>query len=208
MTEINEYRQNLQPLIISEAERLFRKKGIRSVTMEEISKSLHISKRTIYELYTNKENVLIEVLRNSIKKKKEHLEEFSKNCDNIMDIFIETFRIQLQANITTNQEFYSDLEKYPGAKKLLNQHHEDEHKNVCEFFMQGVKDGYFLHNIDLDFFMRVVFTTKNAMIDNPHLKNVTFNYFLRNYICVIARGLCTQKGLIKFDEFLNNYNNT
>lgn len=208
MTEINEYRQNLQPLIISEAERLFRRSGIKSVTMEDISKNLHISKRTIYELYTNKENLLIEVLRNSINKRRKHLEDFSKNCDNIMDVFIESFRVQLQSNLTTDPNFYYDIEKYPGAKAMLNKHHEEESKASYDFFMQGVREGYFLSNIDLNTLMRILSVTKDAICHNPLFKQLTFNQLLHSYILVIARGLCTQKGLVKFDEFLNNYNNS
>lgn len=206
MTEINEYRQNLQPLILSEAERLFRQKGIKAVTMEEISKNLHISKRTIYELYTNKEEVLIEVLKNVIKQRTKHLEEFCKSCSNVMDILIDSFRIQLQTSLNTHPKFYHDIEKYPGAKAMLQKHHENERKASQDFLMQGIKQGYFLPNVNLDIFMRIVSVTKGAILNDPQLKKLTFNELLNNYIYIITRGFCTQKGLVKFDEFMNNYN--
>lgn len=205
MTEINEYRQNLQPLIISEAERLFRKKGIKSVTMEEISKNLHISKRTIYELYTNKENLLIEVLNVSIISNKQHLEDFSRKCDNVMDILIESFRLQLQVSLNTNPDFYYDLEKYPRANAMLNDRRDDERKDSSRFFEKGVSEGYFIPNIDFDVLMRIIYVTKDALRNDAYLKKLTFKDILDNYVSILIRGICTQKGIAQFDEFLNNY---
>ena len=205
MPEINEYRQNLQPLIISEADRLFRQKGIKSVTMEEISKNLHISKRTIYELYTNKEEILVEVLRRSISSNRHYLEEFGKKCSNVMDPIIEYFRLQLQTILTTNPNFYYDIEKYPKALQILDELHEEERAASTDFFQKGISEGYFIPDIDFNVFMHLVSVTKDALRTAHLLKRFTLNEITYNYLCVCIRGICTQKGIAMFDEFLSNY---
>lgn len=60
MKELNSYRQELRPRILETAMTLFRKHGIRQVKMDDIAATLGISKRTLYELYANKEKLLLE----------------------------------------------------------------------------------------------------------------------------------------------------
>lgn len=204
VAEINEYRQNLQPLIISEAERLFREKGIKAVTMEEVSRNLHISKRTIYELYTNKEEVLIEVLKTVHERKRRHLEEFTRHSNGIMDVLIEVFRMQLEASVTTNPSFYRDLEKYPQAEALLAQISASRREASSDFFARGVKEGDFLPDIDFDVFIRIMSAVEYAIKNNDLLKGITFKQLLSNYIRILIRGICTQQGLQRFDQFFLN----
>ena len=208
MTATNEYRQALQPLIIAEAERLFRQRGIKAVTMEEISKNLHISKRTIYELYTNKEEVLLEVLQQAHEHKVRHLEDFSRHCDSIMDILIEVFRMQLEASVTTNSCFYHDLKKYPKAEALLKQYTASRRDSSYDFFAKGVKEGYFLPTIKFQVFMRIMAAIEDTLQNDATLKQLTFHDLLNNYIRILIRGICTEKGLLRFDQFWEQQQST
>ena len=55
-------RQLLKEKICLTALRLFHKRGIRQVKMDDIATTLSVSKRTLYEIYTNKMELLAEVL--------------------------------------------------------------------------------------------------------------------------------------------------
>lgn len=203
MAEINEYRQNLQPLIISEAERLFRQKGIKGVTMEEIAKNLHISKRTIYELYVNKEEILLEVLQQVFKRRRQHLENFYQKPDTgTMDILIEVFRIQLESSVTTAADFYRDIKKYPKAEALLQQYSDANRDASHDFFAKGVVEGDFLPTIDYSVFIRIISAIEYAIKHSILLGGLTYQDLLNNYVRVLIRGICTQQGLVKFDKFL------
>lgn len=48
--------KNIRFAIIKEADKRFRKYGIRAVTMDDIAHGIHVSKRTIYEAFPNKED--------------------------------------------------------------------------------------------------------------------------------------------------------
>ena len=63
MGHISEYRAALKGKILDKALQLFFANGIRAVKMDDIAKSLSISKRTLYELYDNKEILLFECLK-------------------------------------------------------------------------------------------------------------------------------------------------
>ena len=66
----NVYRQNLKEKILQVATVLFYRHGIRQVRMDDISNNLRISKRTLYEIYDNKEVLLLGVLQHN--NEKEH----------------------------------------------------------------------------------------------------------------------------------------
>lgn len=59
----NKYdREELRKRVIAEAFRAFGKYGIKNVHMDDLACSLSISKRTLYELFCDKEQLLLEVL--------------------------------------------------------------------------------------------------------------------------------------------------
>ena len=52
------YRQELKGKILVTAMSLFKREGIKRVKMDDIAQALSISKRTLYETYENKEQLL------------------------------------------------------------------------------------------------------------------------------------------------------
>jgi AcrR family transcriptional regulator len=67
---ISEYRKSLRDIVIEASMKAFALHGVRAVKMDDVAQSLSISKRTIYEMFGNKEQLLIEVLK-TYKAKKE-----------------------------------------------------------------------------------------------------------------------------------------
>ena len=57
---ITAYKKGLREVILKTAMKAFAEKGIRAVKMDDIAESLSISKRTMYEIYATKEELLYE----------------------------------------------------------------------------------------------------------------------------------------------------
>ena len=74
----NEYKKELKARVLSLASTMFFQYGIRKVKMNDIAAHLKISKRTLYEIYQNKEDLLYEVVMMNAKHKKEEIERFDK----------------------------------------------------------------------------------------------------------------------------------
>ena len=62
------YRKELRDRILVASMDEFRKLGIRQVKMDDIANKLAISKRTLYEIYANKEKLLLECIKQSEEK--------------------------------------------------------------------------------------------------------------------------------------------
>ena len=57
------YREGLRQKILDTAMGLFKQKGIKAVRMDDIATEIAISKRTLYEIYSNKEDLLLNMER-------------------------------------------------------------------------------------------------------------------------------------------------
>ena len=57
------YKLELRNRILKAAMTEFLHKGVKSVKMDDIANTLAISKRTLYEIYSNKEELLLEAVR-------------------------------------------------------------------------------------------------------------------------------------------------
>lgn len=78
MAEINQYRQELKDRIISYAMPEFYKRGVKAVKMDEISQGLHVSKRTVYEIFGDKEELLLAGMMRQLEENRSKLENFAK----------------------------------------------------------------------------------------------------------------------------------
>ncbi len=129
--------------ILQGAEELFFKYGIKSVTMDDIAKHLAISKKTIYQFYSDK-NELVEMLM-TVKLKEDECEfkQIQGESENVIE---EVFNMMKHMGIMfakINPTIFYDLQKYhPNAwKKFKMFKHECMAKMVEESIERGIKEG-------------------------------------------------------------------
>lgn len=202
MQELTAYKISLKPAILAEATRCFREYGIRAVRMDDIAKNLGVSKRTLYEIYSNKEDVLVDVVKGLLNKRETYLKEFSLSCDNVIDILLEVFRLQIAFSANTHANFFTDLHRYPAAERLLDEFNNGQSKASDEFFQKGVKQGYFRSDINYSVFQKISTGTMRMIRTNIEYKNLTYQQLFENYLCIVIRGICTNRGLERFDAFV------
>ena len=76
-----DYRQR----IIEEASEMFRTYGIRAVTMDMLANQMGISKRTIYEVFRDKDELLQGVLRWMAIRQREAMTKIFSETDNVIE---------------------------------------------------------------------------------------------------------------------------
>lgn len=110
---------DLRERIIEKSSELF-VHGIKSVSMDEIAASLGISKRTLYENFKDKEDILLSCINLYSDKKQELFLQAENTSDNIIEIFL---RLLGQPHLTKfpNLKFFEDIEKYyPKVRKTCS----------------------------------------------------------------------------------------
>lgn len=201
---ISAYRQSLKTRILEAASDAFSQKGIKSVRMDDIAQSLNISKRTLYEIYENKEVLLFECLKTSKARAQEEMTFIAAQQNNVMDIILDIYRSKMSQLQKINPQFYSDLEKYPQLQSFLEEQHDKDRTKLKDFLRRGIEEGYFKGDINVDIIANVFDAINEYMKNHKLYTEFPLEQLFNNMLFVTIRGICTQKGVAVIDTFLTD----
>ena len=86
----------LRERILNTAMSSFAQHGIKAVKMDDIAQQLGISKRTLYEIYNNKELLLYERVKNYKRQKDEMIARIMQVSPNVMDVILKLYQIKIE----------------------------------------------------------------------------------------------------------------
>ena len=199
---ISLYKQGLRSKIIETAMDAFRARGIRAVRMDDVAAKLKISKRTLYEIFDNKELLLSEGIRKYFEDRTQIMDVHVAHCKNVIEIVMFIFRKKIDEIRSTNPQFFADLPHYPQVAELLKSQRERVRKESAKFFERGREEGYFREEVNQDL-VPVIFDAVNQYVMEKRLyKQFSFEQIFTNLTFLMLRGLCTEKGLKVLDKML------
>jgi len=190
--------------ILQTAETLFRKFGIRSVTMDEIASELGISKKTIYQNFEDKDSIVHEIARLNMMCDIEESERIHKESANpIEQVFREATLLRKQAS-TINPAVFYDLKKYhPKTWQLFQEYNKVNFLEIVKNNLrEGIEQGLYRAEIDIEILARLrleeVEFAFNKDVFPPEKFNQTevHTTFIDHYL----RGIMTQKGLDFYEK--------
>ena len=203
MVEINEYRKELKSRIIDYAMGEFYKRGVRAVKMDEISQGLHVSKRTVYEIFGDKEELLLAGLKIKSLEMREKLETYSCNgAHNVVDIIGYFYKLQMEVNSMVGVAFYEEIHRMPRVIEFFNQEHEREFADRVKFLKAGVEEGLFRQDIDYSLTMELLSASMSEIMHNQLYKKYSMQEMFDNYFLVIIRGFCTERGVALLNKVI------
>lgn len=190
-----DYRQR----IIEEAAVMFRTYGIRAVTMDMLANQMGISKRTIYEVFSDKDELLTGVLKWMTVKQKEVIDKALYESDNVIEAIFSILNRMMEHFKTMSPAFQMDMKRQHQTimKNLEDADHLPYVKNNEVIIERGIKEGIFRKDIDVKIINRCMLEVAKMsndreifppdhFTDSEVIKNVYINYL---------RGISTQKGL-------------
>lgn len=196
----------LRDRIIEKAGNLFIQYGIKNSSMDEIATSLGISKRTIYEIFRDKEDLLISFLRKTWNERNAHFATFLRRDYNVIGVFLKV--IEAQQNLPlANVKFFEDIQKYyPQAAKLIKEDVAQNNVFLCDFLHKGIAQGYIRSNLNVEVTAFLVEDGTNTYIRASYLEQPPFSFRELFFTMMInfIRGISTEKGIRIIDEYLAN----
>ena len=118
--------------------------GIRSITMDEIAAQLAISKKTIYQFFTDKDEIVEAVVDQEIHKNEEECERFKSNSENALhEIFLAVDEMEEMLK-SMNPLIMYDLEKHhpKSYKKFRNHKYQYMYPMVKENLERGIRKKF------------------------------------------------------------------
>ena len=134
-------RPELRERIIDIAVEAFSAHGIKSITMDDIATSLGISKRTLYEVFSDKETLLEECILKGQKEGDEFLKNVLATSGNVLEVLLKCYQRSIEQFHATNKKFFEDIKKYPKAYALMTNRHNQDSEETVNFFKEGVKQA-------------------------------------------------------------------
>lgn len=170
----NSYRSDLKEKILEAATPMFYQHGIRKVKMDDIAKRLRISKRTVYEIYADKEDLLLEVLQHSDEANRQKMKRLDVPGTNVIDIIILFFKQKAEEVSRINPVFFEDMQRYPKLLEFFRKRHERQGVETQDFIRRGIDEGYFLTDINFDLVVMVADASVQFIMSNYLYKKYNF----------------------------------
>jgi len=185
--------------IIVETGKLFVRYGIRSMTMDALAEEMRVSKRTIYEHFKDKEDLLLEVVRYHREKETGEAHRIIEGCDSAIEAMFRIMKRSIQQMRQMNPLFLHDFQKYhAGVLEQLTGHDDIRDFRVTMKLLEtGVRQGVFRKDIKLEIVNRTLhelfklFGPDSSMTQDGFSRKELFDHIIVPYF----RGISTQKGL-------------
>lgn len=188
-------REDLKARIIDVAFAAFMRDGLRAVRMDDLSALLGISKRTLYECFADKEELLLACIRHHQACKRQLLSDYASGGKSAVEVLFRFFQEGAKTLENVNPRYFAELTKYKRVIAYLRERREREREDACRFYRQGVEQGVFRSDVNFEVYHALM----SMMTDGFLYNEVELPYSVPDMMKVIVdvnlRGICTEKGL-------------
>lgn len=185
--------------VIVGAAEVFMRYGLKSVTMDDIAKNLGCSKKTLYEVVSDKAQLVLKVMQTYIQKESHEISEILAKHENAIDQMI---AISKHVNLTLSSihpSIHFDLEKYfPEAYRMFLNHKETHIFQVVKDNLElGQRQLLYRENMNAEVLARIYTAKIDILFDAdifPHAKHRfadVYDEFIRYHI----RGIASESGI-------------
>lgn len=193
--------------ILHGGEELFLKAGIKSVTMDDIAKHLGMSKKTIYQFFKDKNELVTALVKKKLKEDEEEMVEYISRSANVIEEMIAMTKCSEEMFSRINPIVIHDMQKYHPEAWAEFQRFKSEVliSTLEELLTKGIKQGYIRSEIDVRIVARMRVNTVELGFNTTIFPVAEFNTWKvqTQFLDHFNYGICTLKGY----KLLNQYKN-
>jgi AcrR family transcriptional regulator len=198
--------------ILEAVGKIYHRYGIKSVTMDEVARQLGISKKTIYEFFSNKEDLVKHVL----------LFEYENNClflkaieDRKLNAIESLFEVYKMINIMLrefNPSMEYDIRKYYPALflKIREIRRKRMFDSVYHNLNQGKKEGLYRKDLDTKIVAKLHIYRTESLFDTDiftHEEIMSVRVFHEIFVYHV-QGILSQEGRAFFESNFDKFKAT
>lgn len=195
-------REELKSRIVALSMKQFTEKGIKNVTMDHVSSMLGISKRTLYEIFPDKETLLVSCIEGSELESQKYLKEVLETSKNVMEMVLHIYQMAISRLQTVNPSFLEEIPKYPKAYNLYLANREASSERAFHYFEDGVNQGLFRADVNYKIVNELIRGQFRLLLRTDLYRTYSFFDVLEAIIFTFLRGICTESGARILDEFI------
>lgn len=203
---MNEREQQL----IKQAHQVFMRFGIKSVTMDDMARNLGISKKTLYQHVSDKNDLVTKVLQWDCCVDQESIHEIVSRGLNAIDENVEIGKFIVERLRSIHPSIHFDLEKY--HSEAWKESRRETQKLIVELVSQnlkkGIEQGLYRHDLNIPVIAKVYMSRFDIVFD-PEIFPPQEYDFAEVYLEMLRyhiRGIASEQGTKYLIDKLNKEN--
>ncbi|WPU91926.1 TetR/AcrR family transcriptional regulator [Mucilaginibacter sabulilitoris] len=193
--------------IIHGSEDLFLRAGIKSITMDDIARHLGMSKKTIYQFFKDKNDLVTAVVRRKLKEDEDQMADIISKSENVIEEMINMMKCSEDIFSRINPIVVHDMQRYHPEAWAEFQKFKAEIliSTLEELLTKGMKQGYIRKDIDVKIIARMRVNQVELGFNTEIFPVSEFNTWKVQvqFLDHFNYGICTLKGY----KLLNQYKN-
>lgn len=198
-------KEEVRDRIIKCASELFLTHGIKDIKMDDIAKELSMSKRTIYEQFTDKKQLLFECLRTMHKYLEEQTRPYIKDPrHNTLDLILYLYDTYFKLLNSINKNFFIELAKYPEIIENKEKRERLNERKFMAWMQKGVEEGIFREDTNFEIVQYILKRDVELLSTTNEFPKYSANELGRTFILFYLRGIATEKGQAIIEKYITN----
>lgn len=190
---------------------MFVSEGIKAVRMDDIARRAGISKRTLYESFGDKDELIYRAMNHYFHRMEMASREVAATAPNILIAVLVTLRFDIEHSdvswrlVNTLKRFHPEI-----FTRLFNERSQRRHNEFRSGLEEGVRQGVLDPRAHLDLAITMLYNIATSLItpENPeHAESlpegVTPQEALYEMTIYFLRGIATTEGVRTIDEYIN-----
>ena len=185
---------------------LFKRYGIRSVSMDDLAREIGVSKKTIYQMVENKADLVSQLCREHHKCTLSELNELRARTSDAMEEILAIAQYTGTKFRDISPAMVYDLQKYyPAIWKFMDQHFKDYfHDLILSNLKRGREEGLYREDFDCEIVARI-FAIQSSLIANSQtfpLNEFNLHELVTEHYSYHANGVASHAGRKRMRELL------
>jgi TetR/AcrR family transcriptional regulator, cholesterol catabolism regulator len=184
--------------ILDVATEQFARFGVRTITMEDLARQVGISKKTIYQEFEDKKDLVKEVFARILEEDRRRLAFIAEQGDGVIEHLVQTSKMMRERLTSINPLVILEVQKYfPEAWKIFESFKEETiQTDLVKVLEKGKELGYFRKEIDSKVLAKVRISQITSAFDPRSFADVEYNLVEEQMIILdhFLHGIFTEKG--------------
>ncbi len=178
--------------------------GIRNLNMDDISRNLGISKKTLYQHFKSKEDLIMKLFEyDEIKWENEFLKVKIDELNAIDILFYASSMVAKEMN-QLNPKLKFELRKYyePIFNQFLLRKRNNIYEQISKNIQQGIREGLYRGNVNIELTAGIYVKNLVDMHNQDYcfIENITFEQIFEVMFETHIRAISTAEGIAYFEK--------
>lgn len=185
--------------LLEGCEQVFRRIGVRAVSMDDLARELGVSKKTLYKYCKDKADLVLQVFDRMCNRQDARICALSEGGENAIDGVISTMEYMQTELRNMHPSMLFDLQKYyPSAMQRLEEHKQENMEGyLLRNIERGQREGFYRKNFDAKLIARLHMAMVQTMTNVATIEEFgrPLSELQQELHAYHLRGIATEQGM-------------